>query len=128
MPHWVVEKILKNINKKKPKILLLGIAYKKNVDDDRESPAFAIMKILDKKKIFFAYNDPYFKSLRQGRQSKIEIKSVELSKKNLKKFDGVLIVTDHDKYDYKFIAKNSKQIFDSRGVYKKYNFQNVVYC
>ena len=83
MPQWVVKKMLKNINKKKPKILLLGISYKKNVDDDRESPAFAIMKILDKK-IVFDYNDPYFKSLRQGRQSRIKKKSINLSKKNLK--------------------------------------------
>ncbi len=128
MPQWVVKKMLKNINKKKPRILLLGISYKKNVDDDRESPAFAIMKILDEKKIVFDYNDPYFKSLRQGRQSKIKKKSLKLSKKNLKKFDGVLIITDHDKYNYKFIAKNSKQVFDSRGVYKKYNFKNIVYC
>ena len=63
--------MLKNINKKKPKILLLGISYKKNVDDDRDFTAFAIMKILDKK-IVFDYNDPYFKSLRQGRQSRIK--------------------------------------------------------
>ena len=84
MPQWVVKKMLKNIDKKKPRILLLGISYKKNVDDDRESPAFAIMKILDEKKIVFDYNDPYFKSLRQGRQSKIKKKSLKLSKKILK--------------------------------------------
>ncbi len=128
MPEWVVRKMLKNIKKKKPKILLLGVSYKKNVDDDRESPAFAIMKILDKKKIKFDYNDPYFKILRQGRQSKLKKKSIILNKKNLKKFDATLIVTDHDKYNYKFLAKNSKKIFDSRGVFKKYNFKNVIYC
>ena len=66
MPEWVVRKMLKNINKKIQKILLLGISYKKNVDDDRESPAFAIMKILEEKKIMFDYNDPYFSNLRQG--------------------------------------------------------------
>ena len=128
MPEWVVRKMLKNINKKNPKILLLGISYKKNVDDDRESPAFAIMKILEEKKIMFDYNDPYFSNLRQGRQSKLKKKSITLNKKNLKKFDGVLIITDHDKYDYKYLARNSKRIFDCRGIYKKYNFKNIIYC
>ena len=55
-------------------------------------------------------------------------KSIELNKKNLKKFDAVLLVTDHDSYDYKFIAENSKVLFDTRGVYKKYSFKNIIYC
>tara|TARA_E500000178_G_scaffold356643_1_gene436551 strand:+ start:15828 stop:17117 length:1290 start_codon:yes stop_codon:yes gene_type:complete len=128
MPKWVVKKMLGNIKIKKPSILLLGISYKKNVDDDRESPAFEIMKLLKEKKIKFQYNDPYFPTLRKGRNFNFSKKSILLNAKNLKKFDATLIVTDHDFYDYKLIYKNSKKIFDARGVYKKFNYPNVVYC
>ena len=128
MPLWVVNKMLSNLKSPKQKILILGVAYKKNVDDDRESPSFEIMKILRKKKINFEYNDPYFDKIRKGRQNKIIKKSIILNKNNLKKFSAVLVVTDHDKYDYKFIAQNSKIVFDTRGVYKKFAFKNIVYC
>ena len=66
--------------------------------------------------------------LRKGRNLNFSKKSVLLNVKNLKKFDATLVVTDHDLYDYKFIYKNSKQIFDARGVYKSFNFPNVFYC
>ena len=79
-------------------------------------------------KISFEYNDPYFNQTRQGRQNKIIKKSTTLNRKNLKKFSAVLLVTDHDKYDYNYIAQNSKIIFDTRGVYKKYRFKNIIYC
>ena len=128
MPKWVVKKMLKNIKTKNPLILLLGISYKKNVDDDRESPAFEIMRLLKEKKIKFQYNDPYFSKLRKGRNLSISKKSIFLNAKNLKKFDATLIVTDHDLYDYKFIYQNSKQIFDARGVYKNFNLPNIFYC
>ncbi len=129
MPLWVVNKMMKSLKKDtKQKILILGVSYKKNVDDDRESPSFEIMKILKKKKINFEFNDPYFKEIRRGRQNKIVKKSISLNKKNLSKFSAVLLVTDHDYYDYKFIAKNSKIVFDTRGIYKKFNFKNIIYC
>ena len=120
--------MLKNIKIKKPKILILGISYKKNIDDDRESPSIEIMKILKRKKIYFEYNDPYFKKIRKGRKNNILKKSIKLTKKNLEKFSAVLLVTDHDVYNYKYIAQNSKKIFDTRGRYKKFNFSNVIYC
>ncbi len=128
MPSWIVKKMLSKLRNQKKKILILGVAYKKNVDDDRESPSFEIMKILNKKKISFEYNDPYFQKIRKGRQNKIFKKSITINKNNLKKFSAVLLVTDHDKYDYEYIAKNSKTIFDARGVYKKFSFKNIVYC
>ena len=95
----------------------------KNIEDDRESPTFNIMKILKSKKIKFEYNDPYFSKLRKSREFDFKKKSILLSKNNLKKFNAVLLVTDHDVYDYKFIAKNSKFVFDTRGRYKQYNFK-----
>ena len=128
MPKWVVKKMLKNIKIKNPTILLLGISYKKNVDDDRESPAFEIMRLLREKKIKFEYNDPYFPKLRRGRNFNFDKKSIKLNVKNLKKFDATLVITDHNFYDFKYIYKYSKQIFDARGAYKNFNYPNVIYC
>ncbi len=117
MPKIIINKILKFFNKK-PKILIFGISYKKNVDDDRESPAFEFMKIFKKKKINFDIIDPFFKEIKIGRQIKFKKKLIKLNKKNAKNYDCALIVTDHDKFDYKFIKNNFKLIFDCRGVYK----------
>ena len=69
-----------------------------------------------------------FDKIRKGRQNKIIKKSIPLSKKNLKKFSAVILVTDHDQYDYEYIAQNSKIIFDTRGAYKKFAFKNIFYC
>ena len=90
---WVVQNILNNINKKKDfKILILGISYKKNIDDDRESPAYDIMNMFLKKNISFDYSDPFFEKIRLGRKINIEKKSISINKKNLNKFSAVLIV------------------------------------
>ena len=75
--------MLKNIKIKNPSILLLGISYKKNVDDDRVS-TFEIMRLLKEKNVKFQYNDPYFPILRKGRNFKFSKKSIFLNKKNLK--------------------------------------------
>ena len=128
IPNWIIKTMINKLGSKKLKILILGVSYKKNVEDDRESPTFSIMKILKLKKIRFEYNDPYFSKLRKSREFNFKKKSITLSKNNLKKFNAVLLITDHDSYDYSFIAKNSKFIFDTRGRYKKYNFKNIVYC
>ena len=128
IPKWIIKKMLLNLKSKNLKVLILGVSYKKNIEDDRESPTFNIMKILNSKNIKFEYNDPFFLKLRKSREFNFKKKSIELNKKNLKRFDAVLLITDHDFYDYKFIAENSKVIFDTRGVYKKYSFKNIIYC
>ena len=116
---WVVRNVLISaINKKSFRLLILGISYKKNIDDDRESPAYEIMNILIKKKINFDYNDPFFKYIRIGRNINLKKKSINLNKKNLRKYTAVLIVTDHDSYNYKFISENSDVIYDTRGVFR----------
>ena len=132
MPSWILNKVFRYLSHKKIKkikILLLGISYKKNVDDDRESPAFHFMKILDRKKIKYSYSDPFFKKIRQGRKNIKPIKSIKLSSSNLKKYDCAILITDHDNFNYKLIAKSSKIVFDTRGVYKKLKnnrFKNIV--
>jgi len=128
---WVVQNILNNINKKKDfRILILGISYKKNIDDDRESPAYDIMNMFLKKKISFDYNDPFFKRIRLGRKINIKKKSISINKENLKNFSAVLIVADHDQYNYKFISKHSEIVYDTRNVYKNKNLSkcnNIVF-
>ena len=82
------------------------------------------MRMFKKKKIKFDYNDPYFPFLRIGRNNSIKKKSIKLTPKNLSKYDFTILLTDHDKYNYKSIAKNSKLVFDTRGVYNKIKIKN----
>lgn len=115
---WITNKIINFVKKKKlklyeNKILILGVAYKKDIDDTRESPAFEIIKKLKKKNIGFEYSDPYVNKLKIGATFK---KSKIITKSLLKKYELVLIVTDHTKFNYKLISKEAKYIFDSRNV------------
>ena len=119
MPIKISKKIISYCHRKNEKnILIIGMAYKKNVDDLRESPSLRIMDILEKNNLKINYHDPYIKELPKTRKFKIRKKSITLTKKILNKCI-VLIVTDHDNIDYNFIKKNSKYIFDCRGRYKK---------
>jgi UDP-N-acetyl-D-glucosamine dehydrogenase len=113
--------ILKKLNKKIPKILVVGIAYKKNIDDVRESPALKIIKDLKVKNAIVNFHDPFVNVLPKNRNYYIEMKSVKLNKANLKQYDGVLICTDHDDINYDIIYKYSSVIFDSRN---RYNFES----
>ena len=79
------------------------------------------MKILKNKKIKYDYSDPYFSKLRIGRNVKENKKSIKINRINLKKYNGVILITDHDKFNYDLILKNSKMIFDTRGVFSKKN-------
>ena len=110
-------KIVKTLEKKKlKKIIILGVAYKKNVDDYRESPALQIMKILKKNKIKFDYIDPHIKKI-SSRNIKETFKSKKLDYAQLKSYDASLLVTDHDSFDYNEILRCSNLIYDTRGRY-----------
>ena len=123
IPRWTINKILKNFKSKNIKLLLLGISYKKNVDDDRESPAYEFIKILKNKNIKYDYSDPYFPKLRKGRNINDNKKSIILNKTNLQKYDASILLADHDCFNYKFIAQHSKLIIDTRGKYKEAKFK-----
>lgn len=119
----IAKLVFKNLKKRnifisKAKILILGIAYKKNIDDLRESAALNLINILKKKIINIDFSDPYIKSFVKTRTSKINKKSIKLNSKILKKYDLTILMTDHDKFDYKLIYKNSKFIIDTRGKYQ----------
>jgi len=117
MPFYVANLILKELSKipktlKDAKILFLGVAFKKNVDDTRLSPALKIMEILlneGAKNLF--YNDPFVPEVEVNG---FEFKSIELSKETLRDFDIIVITTDHSVYDFEFIVGNSKVIIDTR--------------
>lgn len=128
MPLYVVDRVfdLLTRSKKDPqksKILVMGATYKKDIKDLRKSPAIDIINILIKKKVAVSYHDPIVPYLKFGG---IDLDSIELSKNGLKKFDCVLIATDHSRVDYDFVLKNSKLIFDTRNVYKGIETKKVV--
>ena len=115
MPKWIINETIKKILIKKA--LIIGIAYKKDVDDVRESPAIKFFNILKKKKIYVEYYDPFVKNLKSRNLDKT-YKSIKLTSKKLKNYDCVFIVTDHSNIDYNQIKNNSKYIVDTRNLYK----------
>ena len=123
MPYYVVEKTIEALNNrgksiKGSKILILGVAYKRDVDDDRESPAYAIMDQLIKRGAEILYNDPYIPYIKKSRKYDFGLRFTPLSKELLKEVDAVLLITDHSDYDYEWILENSNLIIDTRGVFK----------
>jgi len=129
IPFKIVKIIKKEIKKKKISILILGISYKKNVNDLRESAALRIMNLFRKNKIKFRYYDNFFDTINIEKNSNIENQSIKITEKNLSIFDGVLITTDHDNVDYNLIFKNSKIIFDTKNLvakkYRKFSFKTI---
>ena len=130
MPTWVVGKVSEALNAKlksikESKILILGISYKKNIDDMRESPSVELMEILSSKGAKIDYSDPYVKKFPKMRKHHFDLKSVEITKESLAQYDCVLLATNHDDFDYPLIQKNAKLIVDTRGVYLE-PFLNVV--
>jgi UDP-N-acetyl-D-glucosamine dehydrogenase len=122
MPEWVVGKIAEALNQRgKPvrgsRVLVLGIAYKKNVDDMRESPAVALMEILRAKGAEIAYSDPHVPIFPKMREHSFDLKSLPLSSGLLAGFDCVVIATNHDAFDYEIIKRHARLIVDTRGVY-----------
>jgi UDP-N-acetyl-D-glucosamine dehydrogenase len=122
MPNYVVDKIVLALNEnekslKGSKILILGLAYKKNIDDPRESPAVEILDKLVKLGAVIEYSDPYIPSFPIMRKYNYDLKSVGLSAKSLSEYDCICVITDHDDFDYDYILDNAKLIIDTRGVY-----------
>jgi UDP-N-acetyl-D-glucosamine dehydrogenase len=123
MPYWVVNRIGEALNEHKKsikgsKVLILGAAYKKDIDDVRESPTLKLIEILEDKGAKVDYNDPYIPKMPHVRKYRYEMKSVPLTPANLKKYDVVLISTDHSCYDYQKIATHAKLVIDTRNAMK----------
>jgi len=122
MPDYVVSKVAAGLNKQKKaingsKVLVLGIAYKKNVDDMRESPSVFLMEKLRDLGASVDYSDPHIQKFPKMREHHFDLSSVALTPESIASYDCVLLATDHDKFDYDLIRKHAKLVVDSRGKY-----------
>jgi UDP-N-acetyl-D-glucosamine dehydrogenase len=123
MPHWVVGKVVDALNDRQKsvkgsRILVLGIAYKKNVDDMRESPSVELIELLTAKGAHVDYSDPHVPAFPKMRKHHFDLVSTPINAQSLASYDVVLIATNHDAFDYELIANNSNLIVDTRGVYR----------
>jgi UDP-N-acetyl-D-glucosamine dehydrogenase len=131
MPYHVVASVAKALNSQKKalngsSVLVLGVAYKKDIDDLRESPALTIIELLQKEGAKVSYHDPYFAHVGKGR--KYDLKMDRASLDNLSEYDCVLIVTDHSDYDYQRIARDAQLVVDSRNAMHGIKSERVVPC
>src|SRR6202171_6265214 len=131
MPYNVIASTISALNRqKKPingsKILVLGVAYKKDIDDLRESPALTIIELLQKEGAVVGYNDPYFPFVGRGRKYNLQMKCSSLD--NLGQYDCVLIVTDHSDYDYKKIVSEAQLVVDSRNATRGIKSDKILHC
>jgi UDP-N-acetyl-D-glucosamine dehydrogenase len=122
MPYYVVQRVMEALNIRKKsingsKILLLGMAYKKDVDDPRESPSFKLIELLQEKGSKVFYNDPHIPELPLMRKYKFTLKSTELTAETLADMDCILLATDHSVYDYRFILDHANLIVDTRNAF-----------
>ncbi|WP_282876864.1 UDP-N-acetyl-D-glucosamine 6-dehydrogenase [Pseudomonas peli] len=123
MPEYVVGKLMDGLNDrsralKGSRVLVLGIAYKKNVDDMRESPSVEIMELIEAKGGIVAYSDPHVPVFPKMREHHFELSSEPLTAQNLASFDAVVLATDHEKFDYALIQQHARLLVDSRGKYR----------
>jgi UDP-N-acetyl-D-glucosamine dehydrogenase len=108
------------------RVLVLGVAYKKDIDDLRESPALTIIELLQKEGAQVSYHDPYFPFIGKGRKYDLQMKRTELE--NLGSYDCLVIVTDHSDYDYKKIVAEAKLVVDTRNATKGIDSPKIVHC
>lgn len=124
MPEYVISKLMDGLNShgkalKGSRVLLLGIAYKKNVDDMRESPSVEIMEMIQAKGSTVKYSDPHVPVFPKMREHCFDLSSEPLTAENLASYDAVVLATDHDRFDYDLIKRNAKLIIDSRGRFRE---------
>jgi UDP-N-acetyl-D-glucosamine dehydrogenase len=131
MPYHVLTSVSNALNRhKKPvngaRVLVLGVAYKKDIDDLRESPALTIIELLQADGAQVSYHDPYFPFIGKGRKYDLQMKRADLS--NFGQYDCVLIVTDHSDYDYRRIVEESQLVVDTRNATKGISSPKIVHC
>ncbi len=131
MPYFVLEQTAGALNEhskslKGSKILVLGLAYKRDIDDLRESPSLTIIELLREKGALVAYNDPYFPKVGRGRHYDLNMVNTPLD--NLGQYDAVLIVTDHSAYDVRSIVDEARLVIDTRNATKGISSAKIVRC
>jgi UDP-N-acetyl-D-glucosamine dehydrogenase len=136
MPYHVVESVSSALNERQKalkgsRLLVLGVAYKKDVDDLRESPSLKIMQLLGERGAQVDYNDPYFAQLHKMRHYDFSaMKSVDISPAVLSSYDCVIIATDHSSYDYSAIVEAAQLVVDTRNSTRRIarNRGKIVLC
>ena len=131
MPYYVIDKTIAALNDRRKalngsKILVLGLAYKRDVDDLRESPSLTIIELLRERGAIVAYNDPYFPTVGRGRHYDLNMDCSDLD--SLEQYDAVMIITDHTSYDYAKIVRESQLVIDTRNATKGIIADNIVRC
>jgi UDP-N-acetyl-D-glucosamine dehydrogenase len=131
MPYFVVENIIEAMSQRGnalhgARVLILGMAYKRDIDDLRESPSLTIIELLQKRGALVEYNDPFFPSVGRGRRYALNMTCTPLEK--IPEFDCVVIVTDHSQYDYADIVNKAKLVVDTRNATKGIAAANIVRC
>ena len=131
MPYHVMHSVIEALNKRQKalngsKVLVLGVAYKKDIDDLRESPSLTIIELLQKEGAKVSYNDPYFPFIGKGRKYDLQMKCAALD--NLGQYDCVLIVTDHSDYDYQHIVREAQLVVDTRNATRGIQSPKIVLC
>ena len=131
MPAYVVSKLIDGLNNmQKPlmgsKILILGIAYKRDVDDMRESASVKLMEKIRDMGGVIDYSDPHVPVFPEMRSHSFELESIELTPENISEYDAVIIATDHSEFDYQSIKLNAHLIVDTRGVFKGAQENNII--
>jgi UDP-N-acetyl-D-glucosamine dehydrogenase len=131
MPYHVLDSVAKALNQQKKalngaKVLVLGLAYKKDIDDLRESPALTIIELLQQQGAAVSYNDPFFPTVGKGRKYDLQMKCAPLE--DLGQYDCTLIVTDHSDYDYQRIVRESQLVVDTRNATRGIQSPKIVRC
>ena len=131
MPYFVVENIIEAMSQqgkalRGSRILILGLAYKRDIDDLRESPSLTIIELLQKRGAHVEYNDPFFPTVGHGRKYALNMTSTPLEK--IPEFDCVVIVTDHSQYDFPAIVARAKLVVDTRNDTRNIDAHNIVKC
>ncbi len=131
MPYFVIEQIATGLNEhrkslKGSKVMVLGVAYKRDIDDLRESPSLTIIELLREKGAMVAYNDPYFPTVGRGRHYDLNMTNTPLD--NLAEYDAVVIVTPHSSYDYRAIVEQSQLVVDTRNATKGIVSPKILHC
>ncbi|ABC64751.1 nucleotide sugar dehydrogenase [Erythrobacter litoralis] len=124
MPEWVVSKVAEGLNErckalKGSRILALGIAYKRDIEDCRESPSVEVMEVLRDRGAVVEYSDPYAPVFPRMREHSFDLESVELTPETIASYDAVVLLTDHTDFDYDLILEKAKLVIDTRGKFRE---------
>jgi UDP-N-acetyl-D-glucosamine dehydrogenase len=131
MPYFVVDNVAEALSQRHKslhgsRILILGMSYKRDIDDLRESPSLTIIELLQKRGATVEYNDPFFPTVGHGRKYALNMASTPLSK--IPEFDCVVIVTDHSQYNYQDIVAQAQLVVDTRNATRDITAANIVRC